>query len=359
MGEGESMLPFREMIYVDMVPRGAEYIMVGDIGGTNSNFGFFLSGDTNFKLVFSMHFKSRSITDFPLLINDILLYVKQRYEMKIVQSGFAAAGVVSEDWDYAKPTNVNIVIDSREILARTGLNCAFVVNDFAVIGYGLDLIHPHDLVLVNKGKARDRANKGIIGAGTGLGKCTMNWNKYVGRHIPVASEGGHADFAVQNQLELDLVEYIKKQESLSCAISWEDLLSGLGIERMYTFFCSRNHGIPSAASMGKRGPHPDEIFNSRMEDDHAWNTFELYTKIYARCAKNFALDALALGGIYIAGGIAAKNLPLFKLDCFMDEFVNCGKQREILSAIPIYVITDYNISLYGAAHYMKLEGMCF
>lgn len=352
------MIPLREVIYVNQIVCDTEYIMVGDIGGTNSNFGFFLLADDTFTLIFSLHVKSQLITDFSVLIKDIVSYVKGKYQISVVKSGFAAAGIVSETLDYSKPTNLNIVIDSKDILAKTGLKCSFVVNDFAVIGYGLELIKPHDLVLVNKGIARPRANKGILGAGTGLGKCIMDWNKYAGRYIPVASEGGHADFAVQNQLELDLVEHIQKTESFSCSVSWEGLLSGNGIERIYRFFCSRNHGIPKSVSFSEKGPHPDEIFNSRMQDDHAWRTFELYTKIYARCAKNFALESLALGGIYIAGGIAAKNLPLFELDVFMDEFVNCGKHEEVLADIPIYVITDYNISLYGAAHYMKLESMC-
>ena len=84
----------------------------------------------------------------------------------------------------------------------------------------------------------------------------------------------------------------------------------------------------------------------------------MYARFYARCAKDFALNALAVGGVYIAGGIAAKNLPMFELPAFMKEFVNCGKQQALLQEIPVYVITDYNVSLYGAAQYMILENAC-
>ena len=106
------------------------------------------------------------------------------------------------------------------------------------------------------------------------------------------------------------------------------------------------------------GPHPDEIFNNRDKDENCHKTFALYTIFYARCAKDFALDALALGGVYIAGGIAAKNLPLFLESSFMKEFVNCGKQQELLQQVPVYIITDYNVSMHGAAAYMLLENMC-
>jgi len=352
------MVPITEKVYVDAVKRDAEYIMVGDIGGTNSNFGFFLDGDSTYRLIFSLHVKSRLIIDFPELVNDILIYVRHKYQINIVRSGFAAAGVTSETLDYSKPTNLDIIIDAKQILARTGLTCSFVVNDFAVIGYGLELIDPQHLVVINEGRPCLRANKAILGAGTGLGKCVMDWNKYADRYIPVPSEGGHADCAIHNAIELELVEYIQKIESRRCPISWEDLLSGFGIERMYTFFHSRNHGSRSVKDIREKEPHPDEIFNSRLEDEHAWRTFELYRTMYARCAKNFALDALALAGIYIAGGIAAKNVPLFESDAFIKEFISCGKHEKLLQDIPIYVITDYNVSLYGAAHFMHLEDMC-
>ena len=80
--------------------------------------------------------------------------------------------------------------------------------------------------------------------------------------------------------------------------------------------------------------------------------------MYARFAKTFALDALATGGLYIAGGIAAHNVPLFESETFINEFLSCGKQKVLLSMIPIYVIADYNVSLYGAAEFMRLEDFC-
>ncbi len=350
------MLPFKEVLYVDLVPKNIECIFAADIGGTNSNFGFFRRTDGGLELLFSLHIKSQKIVDFIQVIRDVLAYVKATYNIDIKQSGFAAAGVVSETQDYCKPTNLDFAIDAKEILRETGLICSFVVNDFEIIGYGLDKIDPKDLVLVNKGIPRARANKAILGAGTGLGKCILDWNKYAGHYIPIASEGGHADCAPQNQLELDLVRYIHTTEKRTCNISWEDVLSGNGIERIYKFF--RDRDKHEGLFEEHKVPHPDEIFSSRNQDEHSRKTFELYTILYARCAKNFALDALALAGVYIAGGIAAKNLRLFEMPEFMQEFTNCGKQQELLKEVPIYVITDYNVSLYGAAEYMILEGMC-
>ena len=345
------MLEFKEVKYVDVVPRNIECLLVADIGGTNSNFGIFKFVNGKLELILSIHFKSRKIDKFVPVVKDVLSYLEKEYDIKIKKGGFAAAGVVKKN--KVKPTNLTFVIDMNEILNKTGLTCSFLVNDFEVIGYGLDGIDQKDLVKINEGTALLHANKTIIGTGTGLGKCTLIWNKELERYMPSASEGGHADFSAQTQLELDLLTYIRKVEQRTCNISWEDVLSGDGIVRIYQFFMHRN-----GKNNGNKAPHPDEIFNARTRDKNSLNTFELYTKFYARCAKNFALDALALGGVYIAGGIAAKNLPLFELDAFKNEFINCGKQMELLKQVPIWVITDYNVSLHGAAAYMMIEKMC-
>lgn len=349
-------MDLREETYVPTIPRDTTCIMGADIGGTNSNFGIFKVDQRKPILLLSVHAKSQHITSFSDIVQQVLAYLKEKYNITIHNALFAAAGVVSESKNYAKPTNLDIEIDANTIKETTGLKCVYVVNDFEVIGYGLNLIDPKDLVLVNEGAPKKYANKAIIGAGTGLGKCIMDYNKYAGRYIPLASEGGHADFPAQRMIEIDLIEFIKKLEGWGCNVSWEDVLSGYGIQRIYQFFHSRANGGEHADK--EQVPHPDEIFNARNNDQHSKDTFQMYTRFYARCAKDFALNALALGGVYIAGGIAAKNLPMFELPAFMKEFINCGKQKELLKQVPIYVITDYNVSLYGAAEYMIVENSC-
>ncbi len=352
------MMPLKEVMYVSSVPEHVKAILVSDIGGTNSNFGIFQLLDGSYQLLLSLHAKSKEVTNFADLIADISEYVKDKYKITIKRACLAAAGPISHDRTFVKPTNLTISLDTKEICQKAQLDCAFLVNDFEVIGYGIDRIDPKDLVMVNSGQIREKEHKAIIGAGTGLGKCIMFYNSALSRYVPITSEGGHADFAAIHQRELDLTHYIKKYENRTCNISWEDLLSGNGIQRIYHFLRHSNEQQKVNKQASIHGPRPDEIFKSRFLDHYCWETFEWYTIFYARCAKNFALDALALGGIYIAGGIAAKNLELFKLPAFKQEFFNCGKQAELIKQIPIYVITDYNVSLYGAAEYMMLEGLC-
>jgi glucokinase len=352
------MMPLKEVVYVPSVPEHVRAILVSDIGGTNSNFGIFQLIDSKYQLLVSLHAKSKEVTNFADLIAEVLAYIKDKYNIEIKRACLAAAGPISQDRTFVKPTNLTVALDTKEICKKANLDCAFLVNDFEVIGYGIERLDPKNLVAVNAGQPQKYAHKAIIGAGTGLGKCIMFYNAPIGHYVPIASEGGHADFAPLHQRELDLTKYIQKYENWTCNISWEDLLSGNGIQRIYHFLRHSDEKQKVNKQTSVHGPRPDEIFKNRLLDHYCWETFEWYTTFYARCAKNFALDSLALGGIYICGGIAAKNLELFQLPAFKNEFFNCGKQAELIKQIPIYVITDYNVSLYGAAEYMMLEGLC-
>lgn len=349
-------MKFVERTYGEVIRPGDIYILGADIGGTNSNFGFFAIRKPGIiELVLSVHAKSQTVDGFSLLVRDVLDVVRAKYNITVKKACFAAAGVVSEARDFVKPTNLSWSIDAQDMVLKTDLEAVYLVNDFEIIGYGADLLPKISLVQVNRGgTARRRANRAILGAGTGLGKCILVWNDTLNRYVPCSSEGGHADFAVQTALDLELVDFIQSTENRPCNISWEDVLSGQGIKRIHAFFTEYE-------AKGAQGHHdrvhPDFIFNNRNHDPACHKTFELYAQLYARCAKNLALDALALNGVYIAGGIAAKNLAMFDLPLFMDEFVNCGKQARLLQQVPIFVIADYNVSLYGAAQYLVLEGI--
>jgi len=302
------MLAFEKKEHVETIPTGIECMLGADIGGTNSNFGIFKKTDGKLQLLLSLHFKSQEIKNFTDVVKDVLDYLKNNYQISIRHSCFAGAGVVSEHRDRCKPTNLDFVIDAHEITKNTDLECATLANDFEIIGHGLKFVASENLVLVKKGNPRKNGARIILGAGTGLGKCILFWHESRGRYIPVPSEGGHADFAAQTQLDLNLINFIKKSENRSCNISWEDVLSGNGIQRTYRFFAEQNDEQNMHKKLKEQGLLPDKIFSARNLDEYAKQTYELYTILYARCAKNFALDALALGGVYIAGGILQKIL---------------------------------------------------
>lgn len=324
------------------------FILVGDVGGTNSNFGIFATHDPKVLFV-SYHYKSKQVKAFEDVVADILEHLAQTYMVFVASITIAVAGVVLKDAQVIRPTNLLFVVDKQAIAQKTGIKKIVLVNDFLVIGYGIDVIDSKSIIEIQKGNPWQEANKAILGAGTGLGKSVVMWDKVQARYHACPSEGGHGDCAVQLAQEFACIEHIKKHSKAAQGrVSWEDVLSGSGIQKIYNFF----NGKDGLALLGeKKAPHPDEIFNNRNKDESCQNTVQLYTRMYARCAKNYALDTLALGGLYIAGGIAAKNIPLFQSDLFLQEFLSCDKQHGLLVQIPIFVIADYNISLYGAAAY--------
>lgn len=341
-----------------MSKKSDNFLLVGDIGGTNSNFGLFEFLDSDWHLICSFHFKSKQIDDFTRIVSELVAHINKMHQITIKHLCIAAAGPVSPARDYCTLTNAPISIDAKALKKALNLNCIAITNDFEVIEYGINRITPEYLIQIYTGQMRDRANKVIIGAGTGLGASIVYWDCGKKRYSPVMSEGGHSDCSVQNKTEYELLEFIQHSENRSCNISWEDILSGAGIKRMYSFFRARDSAAPSYWRLGNDGPQPDEIFQSKDLDAYAQATYQLYTKMYARFAKYAALTALSLGGLYIAGGIAAHNVSLFESEIFITEFLNCCKQQSLLRTIPIFVIADYNVSLYGAAEYMRLEDSC-
>lgn len=333
----ERMYSVKERLYTS-------YIIGADIGGTNTNIGIFGVVEENFFLLRSFHYRSIHITNFSTIFAEVIEYLK-KLQISIERICIAAAGVVHDKRDHVKPTNLSVLINIAEIQVTTGIKTIILANDFEVINYGIKHVAKEMLVQVKSGVYEECAHEAILGAGTGLGKCIINQSSVL------VSEGGHADFAAQSQRDFDLITFIQKREGGLFPISWEDVLSGSGIERIYQFFLLECLGYCDI-----QGPRPDEIFAQRHTNQAAQKTVQYYAELYARCARSFALDALAFGGLYIAGGIAAKNLAMFQTDWFLKSFIQNHKQHDILAAIPITVIADYNVSLYGAAEFAMRNG---
>ncbi|MCL4361469.1 glucokinase [Candidatus Dependentiae bacterium] len=344
-------LPFREDVYVENIvydPNG-KYFLAGDIGGTNTNFGIFRL-DSQPVLLFSIHYKSQDITDFPQVVNTVCQYVQENYKITLNIGCFGAAGIVKENHQYSQPTNLPWPLSVPDIKRASCLKELILINDFEAVGYGIDFLSSDKFAVINTGIEHAKSNKACIGAGTGLGKALMRWSSSYKKYVTIPTEGGHADFVVHNQNELELVKFIQKDLQMPCNVSWEHVLSGKGIQRIYKFLIilKKYPKNEYTAEIEAYDFNPDRISFYAQKDELCRETFLWYSKFYARCAKNYTLDTLALAGIYIGGGIAAKNLPIFQEPHFLNEFRLCGKYSKLLSTIPIYIILDYNVSLYGA-----------
>jgi glucokinase len=330
------------------------YFLLGaDVGGTNTN--LCIAGVKNKKplLLFSFHFKTKELSSLNHAVNEILTYAKYKYNMNITTACISAAGIISEDETFVSLTNANWHISSEELKKDTSLEIIYLINDFQAIGYGINLLNPfneNDFFILNPSQVHKTTDtKVVIGAGTGLGKSILVYNNQFDAYLPIPSEGGHTDFPIYTPEEQELCEYVKKIRHISQPLPYEELLSGRGLEAIYQFL-SKQAGFKSS-DVTKEIDAADEkavlISKYRTIDETCKQTFSIFAQIYGRCAKNFVLDTLAEGGLYIAGGIAAKNQEIFTNEEFFEEFTYGYRREDFLKSVPIFIIRNYDISLYG------------
>ena len=222
----------------------SDFVIGVDLGGTSTRIA--ISGVKKGKptLLFSMFYKSKEITEFENILTQVISYAADTYGIKIKDACIAAAGPVSDTHDYCSLMNLDWVVDGRDILKYTPLKSIIILNDFEAIGYGIDLINMKNKKQVIKLKSGTRSHKknitppmAVIGAGTGFGKATLVWKQHVNGYVPVPSEGGHADFPIHEQFDLELVNFIKKNRVMDNdkPVSYEDLISGRGIINIYEY----------------------------------------------------------------------------------------------------------------------------
>ena len=319
---------------------------VADIGGTNTNFGILVKKENRFYLAISLHADSQKIISFPNVVTKVLIHLENKYKLRFESACFAVAGNVIND--KVKLTNANFEVDAKDLKAQTILKNIYLINDFQAVGFGIDAIDPDKIVCVRHGRSVANSRRLCFGAGTGLGKTLLYWQESKNDYFAIPSEGGHALFSAQLQ-EFKLLEFISKDKKNCTNVTWEDILSGRGISQIYKFISSLNKKNSIDLEIEKNNYNPKDIFNFRTKSQNCSLTFELYSRFYARCAYNFAIDFLPYSGIFIGGGIAAKNLDIFYSDAFNKE-INKYCKSKFIEQIPIYVLSDYNISLYGAAN---------
>ncbi len=336
----------------------SSYVLGADIGGTNTN--ICIAGVKNSKpiLLFSHNFKSKELKSLVPAIENTLTYAKNNYSIEVDFSCIGAAGVVSPSNDSAKLTNVEWNISSKELTNKTSLPSVYIINDFQTIGYGVNLLDPNNskdifqIRFTKNDPITSNATRVIIGAGTGLGKSILTYDEYFNAFIPIPSEGGHGDLPVQSDLEMQLVNFIKNLRGISQPLSYEEVLSGRGIESIYLFLRNSQDFKDThyTKEIDNAFDKPPLISKYKYFDETCKETFRLFTRFFARCAKNYVLDTLARGGLFIAGGIAAKNKEIFTSNDFTNEFENAYRRSDFLKTIPISIIVNYDVSLYGACY---------
>ncbi len=326
-----------------------------DVGGTNTSIALAGLSDTGkLEILAAFRFKTAHFKHLYEPLKKSFDYSSRQYGTAVQAIVIAAAGPVVEH-RRCRLTNINLEIDAHDLEERLKVPC-LVMNDFEALGYSVSFLEAEKpqllLELDRQGRKLGRmaGTKALLGAGTGLGKAILVCDSVLKPYRVLPSEGGHADFAPQDSLEWEMVDYFRQ---LNCwPVYYEDLLSGRGLASIFSFLKWKGlyHSSRLAGAIERARDKASAISKYYTSDETARQTVGMFLGIYARCARNFALDVLATGGVHIAGGIAAKNVDWFTSGDFVKEFENHRQYRSLLERIPVFLITSYEAGIYGAAY---------
>jgi glucokinase len=323
----------------------AEVILVGDIGGTKATLAL-AHADQPLAVEDRQTVASRDHATAGELIG---AYADGR-RGKIEAACFGLPGPVIGDT--AKATNLPWTIHRQEIAKLLGGVPVLLLNDLEAFGWGVGILPAERFAVLQEGARGAEGNGALIAAGTGLGEGGLFWDGR--RHVPFASEGGHADFAPRTAQEVRLLEFLTKRFG---HVSWERVASGGGLVNLFDFLRDvEGMAVPPAlAEALEREARNDPALISQAalaeRAPIAVEALDLFARLLGAEAGNLALKVLATGGVYLAGGIAPKILPKLQDGAFIAAFVDKGRFEPLLKDIPVRVVLDDTTALYGAARY--------
>jgi glucokinase len=332
-------------------------LLAGDIGGTKTILRLVEFSETlGLNTLYEESFRSG---DFPDLVPIVQKFLTTANSSTPEKACFAIAGPVVENT--AKLTNLAWFLDTERLSKQLGIPNISLINDFAAVGYGIFGLTKQDLLTLQVGKYQTAAPMAVIGAGTGLGQGFLI--KQDNQYQVFPSEGGHADFAPRNELEFQLLKYLLDKHDIQ-RVSVERVVSGLGIASIYQFLRDRQIATESPeiaaairtweqeAGKAEKTIDPGAFIGSaalEKSDRLSEQTMQLFVEAYGAEAGNLALKLLPYGGLYIAGGIAPKILPLMQNGSFLLNFTQKGRMRSLLEEIPVHIILNQQVGLIGAA----------
>lgn len=325
-----------------MVQRSkSQLILAGDVGGTNTRLGLFEITRGRFRLLSEKTYLSKN---YKGLENILVNFLKGQRE--IVAACFGVAGPVTEEVIVA--TNLPWWIDIQSLQKLLSLKKVEVINDLVANAYGISVLKKADFEILNAGRIR-KGTQALISAGTGLGEAILFWDGK--QYVPSPSEGGHAEFGPRNHLETELFNYLSDRFD---HVSYERVLSGEGLFHIYQFLrdSKRFGSEPSWLSEEMKGEDPPEVISEmarHRKSKLCWKALDLFTSIYGAAAGNLALQVMAVGGVYVGGGIAPKIIWKLKDGTFMKAFKDKGRLSRIVAQIPVKVIMNERTALLGAA----------
>ena len=329
-------------------------ILAGDVGGTKVHLALYNFAGGRLAAVRDHKFPA---TEYATLDEVVKAFLAQAGETKeeIVAACFGCPGPVRDG--RLKLTNLPWTLDERDLQKSLGIEHIFLINDLVANGYGIPELAPESVFTLHKGDASSVGHRGLVSAGTGLGEALLIWDAKKQRHTPLPSEGGHCDFAPRTDREIELLNSLRR--TLKGRVSFERVVSGIGIKNVYAFLRD-DQKMEEPAWLRERMvvEDPNAVIGQCAEDGSSeicFETLQIFTSAFGAEAGNVALKVLAMGGIYLGGGIAPKILKTMRDGQFMKAFLDKGRLSPLLEALPVRIILDDTCALLGAAAFAEAK----
>jgi len=320
-------------------------LLVGDVGGTKTVLAAFREEAGRFVERASGSFASKSHAGIEEMVR---AFLDEHPTLAVRAACFGVPGPVVDG--RCQTTNLPWTVDSATLATLLGLRHTALVNDLEAMAWGMPHLATEELHVLNRGhRPLGDGTVAVIAAGTGLGEAILWWDG--SRHHAIPTEGGHADFAPRSEQEIDVYRYLRAH--YEGHVSWERVLSGPGLRHLYEALRDLAY-YPEAPAVAERMAREDPSaviteLGGSARDPLCTAALDMFATAYGAEAGNLALKSLALGGVYLGGGIAPRILPMLEAGEFMKAFVEKGRFAELLSGIPIAVALTGRAPLLGAA----------
>jgi glucokinase len=323
-------------------------ILAGDVGGTKTLLRLVApDGATLMQTRYESAKHAHLTTIVTLFLDEAAKASHERPRVAV----FGVAGPVVDG--VCKTTNLPWRLEEKQIAETCDLSKVRLLNDFEATAYGVIDLPETSRHTLQVGEPASMGAIAVIGAGTGLGEALL-----VRSHDPddddgrivVPSEGGHSDFAPRDDLEIELLKYLRAKHG---HVSWERVVSGMGIVNVYEFLRDTKVAVesPALAAEIASGDKGAVIGKHALAGDDALclQTIQLFVSAYGAEAGNLALKGLATGGVYLTGGIAPKLLKMLEGGAFLRSYRDKGRLSRVVDRAPVHVVLDQEVPLRGAA----------
>ena len=315
-------------------------LLAGDVGGTKTLLGIFVPEAPRPVLLEVRSYPSQSFDSFVAILD--AFEADTAHRLAPAAAAFGVAGPVIGA--RAHLTNIGWNVDAEAIARRLSTPRVGLMNDLEAMATGVTVLTADELEPLQAGVPREGGNAVVIAAGTGLGQAYLH---RVGHRLqPVASEGGHADFAARTDREFELVRMLRDMYGRA---EVEQVLSGPGLVNLHRF-THRGAGCPVVDDLSTDDT-PARITRGALAGrcQFCVEALRMFVEAYGAEAGNLALRGMASAGVFVGGGIAPKVLATLREGRFMRAFLAKSPMDELLKRVPVNVILNPDTALIGAA----------